>query len=167
MFVFRLILFCAAFAAVLPCGAETTYRWTNARGETVYSDQPPPPGTSYETMEDGGRKSGQTLPYATRVAAEKYPVILYTTANCKEICADARALLDGRGVPFSEESLNSPEEIAEVSKRIGKPLAIPGLKVGSQSFPGFEAASWNDLLDLAGYPATAPYGGGSSGARSR
>jgi hypothetical protein len=40
---------------------------------------------------------------------------------------------------------------------------VPALKVGKQSFRGFEAAAWNNLLDLAGYPKTAPYGSKPSG----
>ncbi|MDR1661917.1 MAG: glutaredoxin family protein [Azoarcus sp.] len=167
MFTFRFIFFCAALAAVLPGHAETTYRWVNAAGETVFSDLPPPPGTSYQKIEGGGYEGEQTLPYAIRVVAEKYPVILYTAANCKEICAEARALLNGRGVPFSEKLLSTSEEIDEISRQRGKRLAIPTLSVGSQDFPGFEAASWNNLLDLAGYPASAPYGSKPSGAFSR
>jgi glutaredoxin len=168
MFAFRPFLFCAAFAIVLPCGAQTTYRWTSTTGEIVFSDQPPPPGVRvFEKIGDQGQQDGQPLPYATRLAVEKYPVTLYTTASCKEVCANARTLLNGRGIPFSEKLLTTPEEIAEVAKQIGKEIVIPSLKVGSQNFPGFEAGSWNNLLDLAGYPKTAPYGSKPSGAFSQ
>ena len=47
---------------------------------------------------------------------------------------------------------------------MGNETFVPGLKVGSQTFPGFEAGSWNNLLDLAGYPTSAPYGSKPSGA---
>jgi len=40
---------------------------------------------------------------------------------------------------------------------------VPALKVGKQSFRGFEAGAYNNLLDLAGYPKTAAYGGKPSG----
>jgi glutaredoxin len=158
MFAFRLILFCAAFAAALPCNAAT-YRWVDKAGKTVFSDQPPPPGTQViETKEgrSGGNDPQPQIPYATRQAAEKYPVTLYTTINCADPCVRARSLLNERGVPFSEKQLTTQEEIGTIARQMGTEAFIPGLKVGSQNLPGFEIASWNDLLDLAGYPKTLP-----------
>jgi glutaredoxin len=104
------------------------------------------------------------MPYATRQAAEKFPVTLYTAANCVDACKQARDLLNGRGVPFSEKMLNSEQEIAELSKRLGGEAATPSIFVGQQSFKGFESGAWNNLLDLAGYPKSAPYGAKPSGA---
>ena len=104
------------------------------------------------------------MPYATRQAAEKFPVTLYTAANCMEACKQARELLNGRGIPFSEKMLKSEEEIAELTKKLGSEAATPSIFVGQQSFKGFEAGTWNNLLDLAGYPKSAPYGAKKSGA---
>jgi glutaredoxin len=165
----RTFLFCAALVISLPCGAQTvTYRWVDSTGKTVFSDQPPAPGTQYVEIKSGlGLEGDRQLPYATRQAAEKYPVTLYTTARCTEICANARTLLNGRGIPFSEKLITQQEEFAEIAKEMGSESFVPGLKVGTQKFPGFEAASWNNLLDLAGYPKTAPYGGRQSGAFSQ
>jgi glutaredoxin len=165
LFSLRTFLFCAALVIALPCGAQTmTYRWVDPTGKTVFSDQPPPSGTQYVEIKSGlGLEGDQPLPYATRQAAEKYPVTLYTTARCTEICANARNLLNGRGVPFLEKMLTRQEEFAEVAKEMGNESFVPGLKVGTQNFPGFEAGAWNNLLDLAGYPKTAPYGNRPSG----
>ena len=164
----RFFFFVAALVAALTCNAQTTYRWVGKSGQIVYSDQPPPPGTQATEIKDGQEsKDTQQLPYATRQAAEKYPVTLYTTAACTDVCASARALLNGRGIPFSEKLLTTPDQIAAASKLMGNESFIPGLTVGSQKFPGFEASSWNNLLDLAGYPKTAPYGSKSSGAFSQ
>ncbi len=150
-------------------GAQTTYRWIDkATGQTVYSDQPPPPGTIVlETRKGPAATDERQVPYATRQAAEKYPVILYTSANCTDVCANARALLNDRGVPFSENLLKSEEDVAAVSKQMGSDSFIPGLKVGSQTFAGYESGAWNNLLDLAGYPKTAPFGAKRSGAFSQ
>ena len=41
--------------------------------------------------------------------------------------------------------------------------SFPTLKVGKQSFRGFEPAAYNNLLDLAGYPKSAAYGSKPSG----
>ena len=149
--------------------AQTTYRWVDkTTGQTVFSDKPPPAGAKIlETREGPAASDERQMPYATRQAAEKYPVVLYTSVNCAEICANARALLNDRGVPFSENLLKTEEEIAAVSKQMGSESFIPGLKVGSQTFSGYESGAWNNLLDLAGSPKTAPYGAKRSGVFSQ
>ena len=149
--------------------AQTTYGWIDkATGQTIFSDQPPPPGAKIlETREGPTATDERQMPYATRQAAVKYPVILYTSNSCAEICASARALLNGRGIPFSENLLKSEEEIAAVSKQMGSDSFIPGLKVGSQTLAGYETGAWNNLLDLAGYPKSAPYGAKRSSALSQ
>lgn len=165
MSAFRLALFCSVLAVASAAGAQTTYRWIDkATGQTVFSDQPPPPGARVvETKEGQSKGDERQLPYAVRQAAEKYPVTLYTSTNCTDVCTSARALLNGRGVPFSEKLLSNPEEVTEIAKQMGNESFIPGLTVGTQRFAGFEAGSWNNLLDLAGYPKTAPYGSKPSG----
>lgn len=161
------ILFSAALLTASSAFAQSaTYRWVDkATGQTVFSDQPPPPGAQQvvkTTGEDRGNE--QQLPYATRVASEKFPVTLYTAANCTDQCKTARDLLNGRGVPFSEKMLKTPEETAELAKLLGGEASVPSILVGRQSFKGYEAGAWNNLLDLAGYPKTAPYGAKASGA---
>ncbi len=173
MFAARFVTRLTAFGIFLAFSsltvAQTTYRWIDkATGQTVFSDQPPPAGARIlETREGPAASDERQMPYATRQAAEKYPVILYTSANCAEICTNARALLNGRGVPFAENLLKTEEEIAAVSKQMGSDSFIPGLKVGSQTFSGYESGAWNNLLDLAGYPKTAPYGAKRSGVFSQ
>ncbi len=146
--------------------AQTTYRWIDkASGRTVYSDQPPPPGTK-QVVETGGSAPDDSppMPYATRQAVQKFPVTLYTTANCVNECQQARDFLNARGIPFTEKLMTTPEEIDALASKLGSEAAIPSLFVGQQSFKGFESGSWNNLLDLAGYPKTAPYGAKPSGA---
>ena len=146
--------------------AQTTYQWIDkATGRTVYSDQPPPPGVKIIETRGAPATSSEDrqLPFATRQAAQKYPVTLYTAANCTEVCANARALLNGRGVPFTEKLLKTEAEVAEATKLMGNESFLPGLAVGTQRIPGFDSGSWNNLLDLAGYPKTAPYGAKPSG----
>jgi glutaredoxin len=161
-------LITAAFLATA-VGAQTTYRWVDkTTGQTIFSDQPPPPGArNVATTTRDERADDSPLPYATRIAVEKFPVTLYTAANCADACRTARELLNGRGVPFTEILLKSPEDIDQLSKKMGGDPSVPSLSVGQQNFKGFEAGSWNNLLDLAGYPASAPYGSKPSGAFAR
>lgn len=165
----RLALLCVILAFASLAGAQTTYRWIDkATGQTVFSDQPPPPGTKQVTVSEGKATGDERqLPYATRIAAEKYPVTLYTSADCAETCANARALLNGRGIPFTEMMVKNQEEAAELTKQMGTESFIPGLKVGPQNHAGYESGAWNNLLDLAGYPKTAPYGSKLQGAFSK
>jgi len=145
--------------------AQTTYRWVDkATGQTIFSDQPPPPGTKPVTTRISDDKGDeQPLPYATRRAAENFPVALFTTANCLEVCKQGRDLLNGRGIPFSEKMLQSQADYEELSQKLGSEVSIPSIFVGQQNFKGFESGAWNNLLDLAGYPSSAPFGAKPSG----
>jgi len=161
----RLVLLSATLLAAATAGAQTTYRWIDKiTGLTVYSDQAPPPGAKQVVKTSGeARVDEQQLPYATRQAAEKFPVTLYTAANCVDACQQARSLLNGRGIPFSENMLKSEDEQVELGRKLGGEAAVPSLFVGQQSLRGFEYTAWNNLLDLAGYPKAAPYGVRSPG----
>jgi glutaredoxin len=161
----RLALLAAMLLVASQAGAQTTYQWIDPKtGSTVISDQQPPPGTKQVLKRESDDSGGsQQMPYATRQAAEKFPVTLYTSANCAEGCKLARSLLSGRGVPFSEKMLKTQEEIAELGKQMGGEASVPSISVGRQNFQGFESGAWNNLLDLAGYPKSAPYGAKPSG----
>lgn len=164
----HLMFLAGALAATSLASAQTTYRWVDqASGQTVYSDQPPPPGTPGVVKVGGeAREAAPQVPYATRQAAEKYPVTLYTAASCTDPCTQARDLLNQRGVPFTEKMLNTDEDQAEYARQMGskESAMVPSLIVGQQRFRGLESGAWNNLLDLAGYPKSAPFGAKPSGA---
>jgi glutaredoxin len=161
----QLVLLSAALLSASVVSAQSTYRWVDKAGQTVYSDQPPPPGAK-QIVRLGAEERGddQQLPYATRQAVEKYPVTLYTSANCVEGCKQARDLLNGRGVPFAERMVKSDEDSTELTKKLGSEALVPSIFVGQQNFKGYESGAWNNLLDLAGYPKSAPFGAKPSGA---
>jgi len=165
----RLALLSAALLTASLANAQITYRWVDKdSGQTIFSDHPPPPGAkNVVTITASERIDEEQLPYATRQAAEKFPVTLYTAATCVEECKQARDMLNRRGIPFSEKMLKTNEESAELSKILGSEAAVPSLIVGQQSFRGLDSGAWNNLLDLAGYPKSPPYGARPSGAFSR
>jgi glutaredoxin len=160
----------ALLATVLLTGSlanaqTTTYQWIDPKtGTTVISDQQPPFGAKQVVKRTGEESSAQQGSYAARQAAEKFPVTLYTSTNCTDGCKLGRDLLNGRGIPFSEKILKSQEEIDDLGKQLGGDAAVPSVIVGRQNFKGFESGAWNNLLDLAGYPKSAPYGAKPSGA---
>ena len=161
----RLALLASTLLANTLANAQTTYRWIDpTTGGTVISDQKPPPGAK-QIIQRGGEPSGeQRLSYAMRQAAEKFPVTLYTSATCIDECKQAREMLNWRGIPFTEKMLKNQEEVDALGKLLGGEASVPSLFVGQQSFKGFEFGAWTNLLDLAGYPKTAPYGAKPSGA---
>ena len=157
----RVVCLVSLLLASATLGAQTTYRWIDpATGRTVLSDLPPPAGAkrvdrSSPSLGDEAPPT-QALPYAVRQASEKFPVVLYTNPGCTT-CKQARSLLDGRGVPFVEKELGTAEELADAGRQLGGEIRLPSISVGRQNVKGFTPTTWNELLDAAGYPASAPY----------
>ncbi|HZX33180.1 MAG TPA: DUF4124 domain-containing protein [Rhodocyclaceae bacterium] len=156
----QLAILAIALASASACAQ--TYRWVDpATGKTVISDSPPP-STAKKVIKAEAEVAVNSQSYAVRRAAENFPVTLYTTTDCTSQCAQARELLNGRGVPFQEKILQKPEDFEELKALIGD-YALPSLKVGKQPVRGFQAEGYNNVLDLAGYPAKAPPGSKPSG----
>jgi glutaredoxin len=141
---------------VLTCLAQAQmYRWTDETGKVHYTDTPPP--AKAKNVEKKNFSSGQggegPLPYALQDAVKNFPVTLYTADDCKEYCAQARALLDKRGVPYKEIPVSDAKGIAEL-KRLSGGNSVPVMSVGRAVQNGFESSAYNAALDNAGYPRT-------------
>lgn len=160
----RLLIVCLALACT---GAfAETYRWVDASGRVIVSDTPPP-GLAQKVQKTGETgENTDALPFATKRAAENFPVVLYTAPDCTTECQQARDLLNGRGVPFSEKIVQRPEDFEELKKLVGDTF-VPSLKVGKDSSRGMNVGGYNNLLDLAGYPKSAAYGSKPSGGLSK
>jgi glutaredoxin len=134
--------------------AAQAYRWVDEQGRVHYTQTPPPPGAKdvqKKSLRQGGAAATADLPYATQVAAQNYPVKIYTQPECGP-CDAARATLVKRGVPFSEVSVLTQKDLEEV-KKISGSTSLPLLLVGSLSQSGFQESFINSLLDTAGYPS--------------
>ena len=150
------LLFCLA---ILPFGAQAgqLYRWVDAQGKVHYGDIVPVDADQVETMKFSDAVApDEYLPYETRLAQQNFPVTLYVSENCTDPCEQARSLLAKRGIPFSEKLLRTKEEIDAFKARYGVESA-PTLLIGRTFFKSFLADQWNNELDIAGYPKTAPY----------
>lgn len=151
------VFFCMlCMFAVYSAQSASLYRWVDADGKVHYTDQPPPPSArQVEEKKIGSRPAddGQ-LPYATRLAAKNFPVILYNS-SCGEACTKARDHLAKRGIPFSEKDAGAPEVQEELTKLIGG-VEVPVLAVGKVTrLKGYVPAAWDAALDEAGYPKSA------------
>jgi hypothetical protein len=140
----------ASVAAV--AGPSTIYRWKDHKGHLHYSDKPPPGNQQAEPIESASQAPARALSYATRKAAQDFPVTLFTAVNCKQLCEDARAFLEGRKVPYVEHQIITEADLSAFYQRFGDTAEIPILTVGTTPLTGFEPIGWNRLLDLAGYP---------------
>ncbi|OGA41960.1 MAG: hypothetical protein A3G28_06015 [Betaproteobacteria bacterium RIFCSPLOWO2_12_FULL_68_19] len=144
-----MIILLAAGAAA----AQQIYRWTDEKGRVHITDTPPPPSAKSvqkKQYQSGPAESGAT-PYELALAMKDYPVTLYTSPVCKEPCAEARAALNRRGVPFKEVQVweeTSNEEL----KRVSGANQVPTLLVGRSVHKGFDQSAYDALLDSARYP---------------
>ena len=90
------------------------------------------------------------LPFELRSVVTRFPVTLYTSSDCAP-CAQGRSLLTLRGVPYTERSVTSDDDIAALLRLTGG-RTVPSLSVGGQALRGYQDADWHSTLDLAGYP---------------
>src|ERR1043166_7526039 len=102
-----------AFAVILACAATAhsagLYKWTDPNGQTQYSDVPPPANAKNVQQR---KVAPNVIPssgpsYGQQEAAKNFPVTLWVT-ECGELCAKARALLNQRGIPYTEKNPQNP-----------------------------------------------------------
>jgi len=150
-----------ALALVMGIASAQTYKWTDpTTGRTIFSDRPPPAGVKARAQGNvvpPDSSAIDNLPYAVRQAARDFPVTFFTAEKCQQECIQARQLLVGRGVPFRETRIATREQLDELKRLTGQE-GVPVLRVGQQLSNGFNNETWNNLLDLAGYPKSAPPG---------
>ncbi len=151
---------CAMLAG--DANAQQIYRIVGPDGRVTFSDQAPPQSSAKAAPSTsmGGRTmttaavtdAAAPLPFELRQVVSRYPVVLYTGINCAP-CASGRAMLLGRGIPFTERSVTTPEDI-EAYRRLGGANTLPFLTIGGQQIKGYSDFEWGQYLDAAGYPKT-------------
>jgi glutaredoxin len=149
-----------AMIALVPAlaQAQSVYRWVDKSGKVHYSDQPPPEevkNVQQKRVGGGGSAEVSQLPYATQVAMQKSPVVLYGAPTCGAPCDQGRALLSKRGIPYTERDVSANEADAEALKKLVGAMDVPVLTLGANKLKGYDEGSWNSALDSAGYPRTA------------
>jgi glutaredoxin len=137
--------------------AQQVYRQVDANGKVTYSDQPPSARTAQPVP--GGRggavnsiPTDSALPYELRQASQRYPVTLYTSAECPP-CDAGRTMLTTRGVPFAEKTIQTPQDGEALQRQSGQ-TSLPQVTIGTQQLVGFQDGEWTRYLDAAGYPAS-------------
>ena len=145
-----------AAGLLAPVHAQQVYRIVGPDGKVTFSDKPPPASAAARvTTPSGGAGGGGAsagLPFELRGVAAKYPVTLYSGANCAP-CSTARGYLSNRGIPFSERTISTNEDI-DALQRLSGSTNMPLLTIGGQQLKGYSEAEWSQFLDAAGYPKT-------------
>lgn len=144
----------ALLAIGLNAQAQQIFRIVGADGKVTFSDKPPPDDAKAKVTRAGvGAEAGNSsasLPFELRQPTGKYPVTLYSSADCGP-CDTGRVLLKSRGIPYSEKSVSSNEDL-EALKRIAGDASLPFLTIGGQKIRGLSESEWTQYLDAAGYP---------------
>ncbi|MBE0624993.1 MAG: glutaredoxin family protein, partial [Burkholderiales bacterium] len=143
-----------ALLLLLPLLAQAQlYRWVDENGKVHYSDRVPLSGAkNLQKQAIPAAPGSSPLPYELQQAVKNFPVALYTSEGCKDLCVRARELLNKRGVPYSEHGVVSEADIAEL-KRLSGGSGVPVMTVGREVYKGFESGMYKAALDTAGYPA--------------
>ena len=146
-----------------PAGAQ--YKVTGPDGSVTYTDRAPADANAkvQALRRDGSpvvnapaagavaTPAPLALPFELRTLVARFPVMLYSTNQDCAPCQQARSLLAQRGVPYSERSVSSDDDIGALQRLTGG-RSVPALTVGAQALRGFQEQDWQSTLDLAGYP---------------
>ena len=137
--------------------AQAVYRIVGPDGKVTFSDKPPASAAQGKVAATGtgaaaASSSGGNLPFELRQVVNKYPVVIYTGAQCAP-CDTGRSLLTSRGVPYSERTVTTNEDRAAL-QRLTSDTSLPYLTIGAQKIKGFSDTEWTQYLDAAGYPKT-------------
>lgn len=148
-FTIKIVAVSAIFTATISdLYAQKVYKSVDKNGRITYSEVPPLPGTSDKLT--GESTTSAPLPYALQQIVSRYPVVLYTTANCP-ICSTAKIMLTQRGVPFTERTVSSNKDI-DAYKKLNADNTFPLATIAAQQLKGYEENEWTKYLDAAGYP---------------
>lgn len=141
----------AALAALAAAPAWALYKSVGPDGTVTYSQTPPTAGTPVKQLTASGSSvPSDTLPFELKQIVSRYPVTLYSSANCAP-CDSGRSLLQRRGVPYAERTISSAED-NQAFKRAESTDTLPVLRIGSQQLRGFSESEWTNYIDAAGYP---------------
>ena len=132
--------------------ADTLYKWVDSQGRVSYHDQPPPEGAGYKVEEKVLGTSHKPKEDDTLAKiAEKYPVALYVAPGCAS-CDLARAYLQKRKVPFTEQNVENNVALQQTLKEKTGSVSGPALPIGDKVMKGYLESLLEGELDDAGYP---------------
>jgi len=147
-----------ALAALPALSAWAQYKVVRPDGSVTYTDRPPIDSNVRVTSMSrnaaqqaaAAANADNALPIELRQVVARYPVTLYTSADCQP-CDAGRKLLQQRGVPYAEKRVTTEEDALALERAVGG-RSVPALNVGPQPLRGYSESDWTVFLDTAGYP---------------
>jgi glutaredoxin len=139
-----------AFLCSMGSPAWALYKAVGPDGRVTYTDRAPTTQPARAVKAQGGSTATDPLPYELQKLVERYPVVLYTGSNCTP-CDTARQLLKSRGVPFTEKTVSTMEDIRQF-RSLESTDQLPTVRIGQKQLSGLQQAEWTSYLDAAGYP---------------
>jgi glutaredoxin len=149
-----------------PALATKLYKWVDEYGNVTYKDTPPTDDNINYKEENisGGTATGGS---AADEAAEKFPVVLYSTPSCSA-CNSARAYLQSRGIPFEDKNVEGNGKLQQELKKKAGEISVPTILIGTKVMRGYVQTLLAGELDSAGYPKEAgASGSGQSSANGQ
>ena len=99
--------------------AQAVYRIVGPDGKVTFSDRAPDTAAKpAQSTTSGTGATGAALPYELQQVATRFPVTLYTGTDCTP-CNNARNLLVERGIPFTERTITTNEDIDALQRLSG------------------------------------------------
>lgn len=147
----RLLLVVCFGLTGLGAEAQTVYRIVGPDGRVTFSDRAP--DSSAKPAQNSAQPTTTTsaaLPYELQQVASRFPVTLYTGNDCTP-CINARNLLVNRGIPFTERTVTTSEDLQALQRLSGN-SSLPFGTIGGQQLIGFSDVEWTQYLNAAGYP---------------
>lgn len=130
--------------------AWAAYKIVGPDGRVTYTDRPPVGQGAQPLNKPRAGVGGVPLPYELQQVVSRHPVTLYTTRECAA-CETGRQLLRSRGIPYTEKTVDTPDDIRAFNAQENS-TQLPTLKVGGKQIIGLQQSEWNAYLDAAGYP---------------
>lgn len=153
----RIFMIIGVFCALVGSAHAELYRSVDSQGKVHYSDNPLPNSDEVEQLKLATPPTpDDSLPYETRRAQKVFPVTLYIAPGCGSPCDEAQSFLRKRGIPYTEQNLDTAEKVEAYRQENGG-LEVPAVTIGNSRLKGFLDSTWNKELDFAGYPKSAPY----------
>jgi glutaredoxin len=119
-------------------------KWRPQAGFVEMSSAPPlSPADAKRTRAD------QTGPIRLTAVSSTPDVILYSADWCG-YCRKAKAHLEGRGVPYQVRDVDMPAAKRELYAKTGS-KGIPAMDIGGRMLKGYNAGSYDSMLDSAGF----------------
>lgn len=132
--------------------AWALYKVVGPDGRVTYTDRAPADQPARALKANGASTPADALPYDLQKIVSRFPVTLFTGNNCTP-CDTARQLLKSRGVPFTEKTVTTSEDIRQFRSQEATDQ-LPTVRIGQKQLSGLQHSDWNAYLDAAGYPAT-------------